>query len=458
MRETPPLAAAGWLGLALVLALAAGTRIGYLVACCDGGATAPRYAVQGQGAPLEFDAGTTLREQEKPTEFDNLVHNLRQADYHWFGSLAPLADKEEQTAHVAPGYFWFASMLPSDTDIRRVQTVLSILTVLCLFLFTRVAFANNLVATIVGVLAALNPFWIINEAELADGTVATFLVASSLALGTVGVRGGGPLGSVLFGLSLAGMALVRATLLPFALLALAWFLFRCRLMRMGWFAGLLVLLGFGNGLAPWLLRNHSVFKDVLPVSDSTYLHLWMGVAPGATGGPMDEKALRDSLKPERVKELVDESNQAKRYRSLARDVAGQVGEDPSGAVAGRFAAGSRFLLGDAWFQKKTLVDDQGTGPDVPPAVVANIQFAHQFTLLVLLVLGIAGWRLSAGWAVETRLATFALLAVPLPYLLSHAEMLSGPRLPWDAPLIVFAGYAIAWLFPAVRRQMDLPAE
>jgi len=46
----------------------------------------------------------------------------------------------------------------------------------------------------------------------------------------------------------------------------------------------------------------------------------------------------------------------------------------------------------------------------------------------------------------------ALVWIPIPYILSHAEALSGPRLPWDVPLIVFAGLRVAWLLPSVRDQ------
>jgi hypothetical protein len=448
MRDAAPLGAIGWFGLLAVLLLAAGARIGFLAYCCDGGASASRLVVQGDGPRPDFPAGTQLRGQESPTEFDNLVHNLREE--HWFGGRAPLADNEEQTAHVAPGYFWLASYVPSDADLRRLQTGLSLLTVACLFLFARAAFAHNAVAMIVALLAALHPFWIVNEAELADGTVVTFLLAAALFLGTTASKQGGPLTSVLFGLSLAGLALVRAAFLPFSFFALGWFLLRCRMLRLGWFVGLLALLGFGNGLAPWLVRDRNVFHDIVPVATSTYLHVWIGNAPGATGGPMDEKALRASLPEDRVRALLAEADQAKRYNRLSHDVARQVREDPAGTVARRFAAGLRFLFGETWLERQTLVDRRAEGLD-PPAVVDEwASFAHHAALFALLALATLGWRLSKSWANESRLATWAFVLVPIPYLLSHAEALSGPRLPWDAPLIVFAGYAIAWLLPSVR--------
>ena len=124
MRDTPPLGTMGWIGVAVVLLLASVTRIGYLTACCDAGAAAPRFLVQGDGPRPDFAPGVTLRDRDRPTEFDNLVHNLR--EHRWFGSLAPLADREESTGHVSPGYYWLASYFSSDTDLRRAQTALSI--------------------------------------------------------------------------------------------------------------------------------------------------------------------------------------------------------------------------------------------------------------------------------------------------------------------------------------------
>lgn len=452
MREPPPFGTAAWLGLIAVLALAVGTRVGYLVLCCQGGASVPSMAVQGQGPRLDFDAGVQLGSHTPtdPTEFENLVANLR--EHRWFGSLAPLADKEEQTAHVAPGYFWLASFFSSDSDLRRVQTGLSVLAVMCLFFFVRLAFASDLVAIIVGILASLHPFWIINLGELADGTLITCLLAASLMLGAIAARTGGPLASVLFGLSLAGLALVRAVFLPFSFLALCWFLLRCRGFKLGWFAGLLAVLGFGNGLAPWMVRNRTAFHETIPIADSAYLHLWIGNGPKATGGSFDETTLRASLPPDRVRELLAESNQAKRYASLGRDVVKAVREDPANAVRLRMSATACFLTGDAFRERGTLIAVGQTDNDLPPLVRAWAPFAAHVALGGFLFLAFFGWRFSERWSADSRLATLALVWIPIPYILSHAETLSGPRLPWDAPLIVFAGFAVAWLFPAVRKQ------
>jgi hypothetical protein len=45
----------------------------------------------------------------------------------------------------------------------------------------------------------------------------------------------------------------------------------------------------------------------------------------------------------------------------------------------------------------------------------------------------------------------AAIWIPLPYVLSHAEALSGPRLPLDGVLLCYAAFALACLLPAHGR-------
>src|SRR5262249_39424047 len=85
--------------LLLVLAFAAGARVGYLMAYADGGDSDGPILVQDPSPVLELPAGTEMRGQTRISERDALIHNVKA--HRWFGSLAPLAPKEEQTAHVA---------------------------------------------------------------------------------------------------------------------------------------------------------------------------------------------------------------------------------------------------------------------------------------------------------------------------------------------------------------------
>src|SRR4051794_27954738 len=138
MRDVPPFGFAALVGLLLVGLCAAGARVWYVYACTDAGAAPPALGVQGSHPRPFFPPGTTLRGQADPTTLDNLVHNLQ--DHRWFGGLAPLAEKEEQTAHVAPGYYWLFGLIARFTDdpdrvVRWGQVGLGTLTALCYFLF-----------------------------------------------------------------------------------------------------------------------------------------------------------------------------------------------------------------------------------------------------------------------------------------------------------------------------------
>jgi hypothetical protein len=122
-------------------------------------------------------------------------------------------------------------------------------------------------------------------------------------------------------------------------------------------------------------------------------------------------------------------------------------------LGNRLDAGVCYFLGASW-QREHQLGRVRSGEEVAetPAWVANsIEPCLRGSLLLLLVLGAVGWRLSESWAKSTRLATLAVLLLPLPYLLSHAEDLSGPRLPVDAVLLCYAAFALACLIPGFAR-------
>jgi 4-amino-4-deoxy-L-arabinose transferase-like glycosyltransferase len=438
--------------LVVVLAVAAGARCWYLAICADGGNQPAALEVQGGGVQADIPTPN----EPRASDFDQLVRGLQ--EQRVFEAQASLTDTMEPTAHIAPAYPWLVSIVgrldvPRDAALRWGQAVLGSLTVLCFFCFARRAFQSLTVGFLAALLAALHPFWIVNTAELNDGVLATFLLAASLALGTRVGQSGGPFLSLLFGLALAGLAMTRAALLPFAAVALLWFLLQCRTLRAGWLCALLAVLGFGNGLAPWAVRNYRTFGEIVPVADSAMLHLWMGNNPHANGGPMEETALRASLPPQRLQTLLAEPNQAIRYASLGQDVIRAVVDKPGESVTRRLWAGLKFIFGANWFTDKTLAR---ATPDVPAAgppewVADGAQGALAASLLVMIVLGLLGWRFSFGWRKEARLATLAALCVPLPYLLSHADYLSGPRLPLDGVFLCFAAFALCCGMPGIRR-------
>jgi 4-amino-4-deoxy-L-arabinose transferase-like glycosyltransferase len=449
MREMPHFGFTTFLGLLLVVAAAAGVRAWYLWAATESGTAAPALLVQS--------------DSKEQAELDSVLRNLDQQ--RTFSGRAPLAEQDEPTAHMAPGYPWLVSSLArlggdAAPLVRWLQCGLGALTALCYFFFARRAFFSNGVALLAGLLCAVYPFWVFATAEIADGVLASFLLSACLALGTRGSQAGGAFTSLLFGLTLAALAMVRAALLPFALVTIIWFLWRCRHFRWGWFVGLLSLLGFANGLAPWVVRNYRVFSTPLPVVDSAYLHLWMGNNEKATGAGLDESTLRASLSKNRLGELLGESNQARRYGTLGKDVLDEIRSDPVAAWGRRLQSAQAFLLGQIWHDHSLQLgvvqedDDVGT----PPQWLSdNFELLLLASLVLLLTLAFLGWRWTYAWAWHCRMATLAAFWIPLPYVLSHAEFLSGPRLPLDGVLLCYAAYAVCVLLPGFQHAPDAPS-
>ncbi|MCI0643050.1 MAG: glycosyltransferase family 39 protein [Gemmataceae bacterium] len=443
------LGSTGWWALALVVAAAAGARCWYVAACADYGHARPPLEVQGKSPPSfegRVDEMSRLRKQS--AELQDLAHNIQV--HGWFGCRAWLSEREEETAHVAPGYPWIMALaarwdMPADAVLRWAQVVLGVLTAACYFFFARRVFSHDGVALVAGLLCALHPFWIINVAELNDGTLATFLFAASLTLGCRADRVGGPFVSLLFGLSLAGLAMTRAAFLPFACVAMLWFLLRCRTSPAGWFGALLAFLGFANGLAPWAVRTWLAFETPVPIADSAMLHFYMGNNPRATGGTLDETSLRASLASERLQELLSEPNQARRYAFLGKDAAAEVLRDPGAALGRRLNAGLLFLVGEEWWKTGVLALQAADNPErgnAPEWVSYAGETALRGSLLFLAIAGLIGWRACYAWRAELRLATLALVFVPMPYVLTHAGPLSGPRLPLDGVLLCLAALAL----------------
>lgn len=452
------------LDLALLLAVvagAAGARAGYVMTCADGARNSGPLRVTDAPPPLRdfHDPDGTMRGSPRPTDQDALIHNVM--EHQWFGSLAPLAAREEQTAHVSPGYPYLVGLLGTvvgadslDSTVRWAQVGLGALTAGFYFLFARRAFRSLAVGVIAGALAALHPFWVVNVASIDDGTLASFALAACLLLASYAGEDGGLVPSLLLGLALAGVALVRAALLPFSFAVLVWFLLRTRGLPRGWLSALLAFLGFANGLAPWTVRNYQAFNEPVPVSSSAYLHLWVGNNPHATGGPATEAMWR-SLEGEGKlgAELRQTPHQPSRYARLGREAISEVRDDPVPAVRRRMMAALYFLFGQQGVQSGTFAEEAPGGPAMPDWLRDAYPMATQAALAGLLVLALFGWRWSYGWRWESFPLVLAAVWVPLPYVLTHAAGLSGPRLPFDGVLLTFAAFAIGCLLPTTRGEL-----
>jgi len=449
--------------LLLILAVAAGSRAGYLIGVADGAHSSGPLRVQAPSPRLTgLPPGTELNGTSAPTEQDALVHNLRQD--RWFGSLAPLAAVEERTAHTSPGYPWLLAWLgrvvaaPNDAVVARwLQCGLGALAAGLYFLFARRAFRSRLAATLAGLFCALHPYWIINTAALNDGTLTAFTLAAALYLGARASQTGGAFASLLYGLSLAGLALLRAPLLPFAFVGVLWFLLRSRRLERGWLCAVLAFLGFANGLGPWTLRNFQAFGEPMPLVDSAYLHLWMGNNPASDGGPQSEAVLLAALaerrgeEPDTLREELAAMSQPRRYRSLAPDVTAAIRARPADALRHRLQAGGAFLFGASWVKQGSVAEVDEEGPSLPGWLAGSYAAVLLAVLVLLVPLALLGWRWTYPWRFEAMPSSLALVWIPLPYVLSHAGLLHGARLPLDGVLLTYAAFALACAWPPTAR-------
>jgi 4-amino-4-deoxy-L-arabinose transferase-like glycosyltransferase len=434
-----------------VVACAAGLRVWYLAACCQNGVVEGPFRVQ----------------DDWGVERDGLVSHL--LDGQGFRGPAPFhaADGGETTAHIAPAYPWLLSMLVRSAPdrvaayqrARWLQCALGALTAGLCFLFARRAFHSLLAGTLAGVLAAIYPFWIVNTAEVNDGTLATFMLALCLFLGARGTQVGGALTSLLYGLSMAGLALTRAALLPFAFVAVFFFLMACRMLPRGWLYALLVFLGFINGLLPWTWRNYQAFGTVMPLVDSTYYHLWMGNNLQADGGPLPDSQLLQALAAARnsdgktVAADLEQQSQPARYRSLSGDVWNEIRNQPAETLRRRLQAGIAFFLGQSFVNRQPLWGESTAVKDVPEWLGRWLPTLLIGSLLFMLAFGAVGWRWSYGWRHQSIPAALAVIWIPLPYLLGHAELLHGPRLPLDAVFLSYTAFVLACVVPPVAASL-----
>jgi 4-amino-4-deoxy-L-arabinose transferase-like glycosyltransferase len=426
--------------LVLVLAVAAGARAGYLSTCADSGR-----------------GGGPLRVQESPSEAftaDALIKNVR--ENLSFQGKAPFASDEEPTAHLSPGYSYLVGLLGQQVGedrvayiVRWTQVGLGSLTAAFYFLFARRAFRSLLVGTLAGIFTAVHPFWVIDVATPSDATLSGTALAFSLFLASQAGEKGGALKSLLLGISLAGLALVRAAFLPFSFVLLCWFLMRSRTLRLGWLCALCAFLGFATALAPWTIRNYQVFDEPVPVVSTTYLHLWIGNNPHATGGP-DTEEMWTSAPTDQLQQI---SGQPARYARLGREVVDEISKRPIETVQRRLQAALAFFLGERWLVEGAVADEVPIKEDehggMPDWLKQSYSGALNGVLLGMVFLTFLGWRWSYGWRWESIPAALAMMWVPLPYILGHAGSLSSARLPLDGVLLCFSAFALCCFLPGL---------
>jgi hypothetical protein len=116
-------------------------------------------------------------------------------------------------------------------------------------------------------------------------------------------------------------------------------------------------------------------------------------------------------------------------------------------------------LGDKWLTDREYVHagKEGGAPDkeggVPDRLAPWVTTLLAGTLFFMLLFAALGWRWSYGWRRESMPLALAPVWFLLPYLLSHAEAYSGPRLPLDGVLMCYAALVIACIFPSEAKHL-----
>jgi 4-amino-4-deoxy-L-arabinose transferase-like glycosyltransferase len=444
---TQPFRFLDWLFVLVVLASAGGARAWYLHEHAELGDASGDWHVQ------------ELTDQKSLIE--NLKNHGIMTGFKGHAPLAPDGSEAENTAHVAPAYPFLVSQVQAHlgdlmdplTGLRWIQVGLSSLAAVFYYFLARRAFGSRRVALFAGLFCAFNPYWIINTAELNDGSLAAFGLALALMLGARAGQQGGFLTGYLFGLSAGFLPLIRAAFLPFVIVAMLWFMLRSRSIRLGWLSAIMAFLGFVTGFAPWIVRNYQTFERVIPVVDTAWWHAWIGNNPRATGGPLEASWLygEDAVLSASRLESLQGTPQSRRYEELSTEVVDEITTNPLPTLQRRLYATSYFLTGEA-----VVTGDParivGVYPDAP-GPDEWLYLTLYGTLVGMLVLAFLGWRWSYGWRRTSMPLQLAILWVPLPYLLTHAEALHGPRLPLDGPLLCLAAFALFCLVPGIGARL-----
>jgi len=94
---------------AVIVAAAAGARVWYLNTAADQASTSGPLRVQDAQPMATSEEGREIRGRAAGTEMDALADNLKTQNK--LLGRAPFASQAEETAHIAPGYPYFLSLL-----------------------------------------------------------------------------------------------------------------------------------------------------------------------------------------------------------------------------------------------------------------------------------------------------------------------------------------------------------
>lgn len=191
-------------------------------------------------------------------------------------------DGHNLAAADTPGFPLFLAGLralfgPDLIWIYLAQVVLSVATVLLVFLIGRELFSAR-AGLAAAVLAAIYPMLFVFVATPLTEVLYTFLVTAFLAL-YIKVRKGLPW-ALATGLVGGAAAMTRPVLAGFICLLGLLMLVRPGRRKLG----VVLLIGFGMVLTPWIIRNAIAFNEFIPLSSRGGFEFYLGNAADSTGG------------------------------------------------------------------------------------------------------------------------------------------------------------------------------
>lgn len=196
-----------------------------------------------------------------------------------------------------------------------VQSLVGAGTVFCAYLIGRELFSRRVGAT-AALFAALYPYYIVHDTAVQETGTVTFLSALATFLLLVAARRRSKRDALLAGLVLSALVLTRLTMLPFAVLAVAWLLLwgtsardtRARL-------AVIVALPLCAALTGWLAWNVRVSAHGT-LSEGVASQFWMAHNPGTFSAYPDSSI---DLSHRRSMAMFTPAERAE-YMSASRDV------------------------------------------------------------------------------------------------------------------------------------------
>jgi len=220
-----------------------------------------------------------------------------------------------------PGYPIFLAGVqlvfgPSKLAVRLAQAVLGTVTVALAYVLAQRLFGRA-EAVVAGLFVAVYPFFILYSVLILSEVLFIVFMLAALVCLVLAYQRPGRKWSLLAGLGLGLATLVRASFLPFGVLAaVAWVVLR-RFERRALLGAALMLAAFAATMTPWVVRNWYASRGHLVLTTlRAGASLYEGLNPDADGGPM-----MDRIDWDQGTARLDDYERDKRWRHLALDFA-----------------------------------------------------------------------------------------------------------------------------------------